>query len=181
MKVLLWGIGAVVAGLGVTALGIWSLRARQPQLREALPATPMQRLSRRGLAVGALLTLGLLAVVGYFGPERTMEDDAIRIGFTLLLLAILAVFALLSLRLMAWIRRRDTVVDERDRAILSGSHGLRSGAMLVTLAIWMIGLVESYQAQGSMPLYWLYFMFWSVLVVSLLTFPLGILFGYRSA
>lgn len=179
MKVVLWGIAAVVAGLAVTALGVRVLRAKQPPLDEPLPATPMQRLSRQGLVLGALLSAGVVALVLYFGPERTMEDDAVRLWFTLLLLAILAVFGFLALRVMAWVRREDSMLDERDRAILNGSHALRSVSMLVTLAVWMIGLVESYQAEGAMPLYWLYFVFWSVLVVSMLAFPLGILFGYR--
>jgi len=178
VRVVLWGIGAVAAGLAATALGVRLLRAKSPPLDEPLPPTPMQRLSRLGLLVGGALSLGLAALVLYFGPERTMADTPVRVGFTLLLLAILALFGLLSLRLSMWMRQ-DGLVDERDRAILSGSHGLRSVAMLVTLAVWMIGLTESYWAEGAMPLYWLYFVFWSVLVVSMLAFPLGILFGYR--
>lgn len=51
--------------------------------------------------------------------------------------------------------------------------------MLVTLAVWLIGLQESYRAEGAVPVFYLYLMFWSVLVVSLLAFPLGILLGYR--
>ncbi|MEZ4588484.1 MAG: hypothetical protein R2909_19060 [Gemmatimonadales bacterium] len=178
MKVVLWGIAALTAGLAATALGVRALRVKSPPLDEPLPATPMQRLSRIGLLAGAVLSAGLVALVLYFGPEGTMEDDTVRIGFTLLLLAILGLFGLLSLRLSIWMRRGD-VVDERDRAILSGSHALRSVAMLVTLAVWLIGLMESYQAEGAVPVYWLYFVFWSVLVVSMLAFPLGILFGYR--
>lgn len=181
MSVLIWGVAAVVAGLAVTAIGVWVVGRRHagPPLDEALPATPLQRLSRRGLLVGAVLTAGLVGWVLYFGPERTMEDDGVRLAFTLLLLAILAVFGFLALRVMAWTRRADGVLDERDRAILNGSHALRSASMLVTLAVWMIGLVESYRPDGVMPLYWLYLVFWSVLVVSMLAFPLGILVGYR--
>lgn len=178
MAAVLWGMAAVVAGLAVTALGIRWLREKQPPLDEPLPVTPMQRLSRLGLLLGAVMTVGLVALVLAFGPERTMAEDSVRMVFTLLLLSILAVFGFLSLRVSAWMRR-DGKVDERDRAILSGSHALRSSSMLVTLAVWLVGLIESYHAEGAMPLYWLYFVFWSVLVVSLLAFPLGILFGYR--
>ena len=71
------------------------------------------------------------------------------------------------------------MVDERDRAILSGSSGLQSGAVLTTLVVWVIGLTESFHAVGAVPLYYLNLVFWSCLVVNLLALPLGVLLGYR--
>ena len=112
-------------------------------------------------------------------PERTIGERAVRMAFTALLLTIVLVFALLSLRLRAWLRRGDGMVDERDRAILSGSSGLQSGAVLTTLVVWVIGLTESFHAVGAVPLYYLNLVFWSCLVVNLLALPLGVLLGYR--
>lgn len=124
MPVLLWGIAAVVAGLGVIALGMRVVARKGPALDEPLPATALQRLSRRGLWGGALLSAGLIGMVLYYGPERVSEDDPVRIAFTLILLVMLALFGFLALRVTGWLRRGDGVVDERDRAILGGSQGL---------------------------------------------------------
>ena len=75
--------------------------------------------------------------------------------------------------------RDDGTLDERDHEILSGSQSLRSAAILITLVIWLIGLQETFRAEGAVPIAYLYLVFWSCLVVSLLEFPLGILVGYR--
>ena len=181
MSMLIWGIAAVVAGVAVTATGVgMSSRARaEPPLPESLPPTPLQRLAQWGLLAGLVLLAAVVAVVLYFGPERTIEERAVRMAFTALLLTIVLVFALLSLRLRAWLRRGDGMVDERDRAILSGSSGLQSGAVLTTLVVWVIGLTESFHAVGAVPLYYLNLVFWSCLVVNLLALPLGVLLGYR--
>ena len=166
MSILGWGIAAVVAGMGVIAIGVRFIAAKHPgpPLDEPLPTTLLQRTAR---------------LVLRFGPQRVLEDDPVRISFTVLLVLILVVFAWLTLRVMVWVRREDGTLDERDRAILSGSQGLRSVAILMTLVVWMIGLQESFWAQGAVPIYYLNLVFWSCLVVSLLAFPLGILAGYR--
>ncbi len=180
MSILGWGIAAVVAGIGVIAIGVRVIAAKHPgpPLDEPLPATILQRTARRGLLIGGLLSLGLVALVLYAGPQRVIEDAPVRIGFTVLLVLILVVFAWLTLRVMSWVRREDGTLDERDRAILNGSQGLRSVAILMTLVVWMIGLQESFWSQGAVPIYYLNLVFWSCLVVSLLAFPLGILAGY---
>ena len=181
MKVLVWGVAALVAGVGVTAFGMRALVQRGAPLDpdEPLPATPMQRLARAGLMVGGFLSAGLVALVLYFGPERTFEEDPIRIGFTVLLVLILVVFAFLALRLMMWLRRDDGTLDERDQTILTGSHAIRSVAVLLTLVVWIIGLQESFWSEGAVPVVYLNLVFWSCLVVSLVALPVGILIGYR--
>jgi len=181
MSIQIWGIAAVVAGLAVIALGVRFVTARDegPPLDEPLPATRLQTLSRRGMLIGGILAMAMVALVLYFGPERWYEDDPVRIAFTLLLVMILAVFGFLTLRVGTWVRRDDGTLDERDHEILNGSQGLRSAAILITLVIWLIGLQETFRAEGAVPIAYLYLVFWSCLVVSLLAFPLGILVGYR--
>lgn len=180
MSALLWGVAAILAGMAAIWIGMKVVvGGRGAPLEEPLPVTPLQQLARRGLLLGGVLTAGLVATVLYFGPERTFGDDAVRIGFTMLLVAILVVFGVLALRLMAWVRREDGMLDERDRVILTGAHALRSVSMLLTLAVWMIGLQETFWSDGAVPVFYLNLVFWSCLVVSLLALPLGILFGYR--
>jgi len=181
MSILGWGIAAVVAGMGVIAIGVRFVTARNagPPLDEALPATQLQTIARRGLLIGGILAAGMVALVMYYGPDRWYDDDPIRITFTLLLVGILVVFGFLTMRVGGWVRRDDGTLDERDREILNGSQGLRSVAILTTLVIWLIGLQETFRAEGAVPIAYLYLVFWSCLVVSLLAFPLGILVGYR--
>jgi hypothetical protein len=180
MSILLWGIAALVAGALVVGVGVRRLSPVDgpPPLDEPLPDTPLQRLAQRGLWIGGALTAALVAYALYFGPERVQQDDPVRIGFTLILLVILAVFAWIALRTTSWARRDDGTLDERDLQILAASQGLRSAAILLTLAVWLIGLQESFHGAGSVPIYFLYLVFWSCLLVSLLAFPVGILVGY---
>lgn len=181
MSIVIWGIAALVAGMLVIAVGTRALGGapEHPPLDESLPDTPLQRLARRGLWAGAALMAVLVGYVFSFGPDRLLQDDPVRIGFTAILLVILGIFAGISLRVAGWVRRGDARLDERDRAILAASQGLRSVAVLLTLAVWTVGLQERYWDTGSVPISYLYLVFWSCLVVSLLAFPVGILAGYR--
>ncbi len=43
----------------------------------------------------------------------------------------------------------------------------------------MIGLVEHFHSAGAVPLFYMYLIFWSCLIVNLMALPIGILIGYR--
>lgn len=181
MPVLLWAILALVAGLLVLAI---AARAGAPSATSLpadveLPATHLQRLARRGLAAGLVLALAAGGLLVAYGPARLYESDRLRLGFTALLLGIAAVFLIAKARLRVWTRRGDGTLDERDRAILERAPAFQSGAMLVTLAVWIVGLVERFHGAGAVPHYYLYLVFWSCWVVDLLALPVGVLVGYR--
>ena len=144
-----------------------------------LPATALQKVSRWGLGLGAVLAAATAGVVLVYGPERTYDDDGIRLVFTLLLLAVLVVFAVVTALIKAWTTREDGTLDERDLEILGRAPAIQSAAMLVTMAVWMVGLVERFHEAGSVPLFYLYLIFWSCVVVNLLGLPMGVLLGYR--
>lgn len=185
MSAILWAILAIAAGLFVLTALTWLRRPRMPALEPGteFPPTPLQRLARWGLVLGALPGLAAVGMVLHYGAQTIYDDDHLRMGFTLLLLAIVAVFLVVTVRLRNWVVRRDGAgnggLDERDRAILGRAPSLQSAAMLVTLAAWMIGLVEHFHTAGAVPVFYLYLIFWSCWAVSLLAFPLGILLGYR--
>lgn len=182
MSALIWWLLALVAGLATTLMGARAMMrraGRDSAPEEPLPPTPLQRLSRMGLGAGGALTGVLVGVVLWFGPQRTFGDDSIRIAFMVVLLLILAVFGALTLRIFSWMRRPDGQLDERDRTILGSASAVSSGAVLVTLAISLVGLQESFRAEGAVPLVYLNLVFWSCIVVSLLALPLGILLAYR--
>jgi high-affinity Fe2+/Pb2+ permease len=183
MPVLLWGILAIVAGLAILAIAGRAGRATSPPLPPDvdLPRTALQRLAARGLVAGALLAAAAGAMVGVYGPERLNREDGPRLVFTVLLLAVAGVFLFVTMRVRTWARRGDGVLDERDRAILDRAPAYQATSMLVTIAIWMTGLIESYHDAGAVPLYYLYLVFWSCWIVDLLALPVGILVGYRRA
>jgi hypothetical protein len=181
MSPILWGILAIAVGLAGLTVVAWLRRPSLPPLEPGteLPATPLQRLARWGLLLGVLPAVAAGWMVVHYGPQRIYDDDGLRAVFTLFLLAIIAVFLVVTVRLKTWVARPDGPVDERDREILARAPAWQSGGMLVTLAAWMVGLIERFHAAGAVPLFYLYLVFWSCWAVSLLALPLGVLFGYR--
>lgn len=180
MSVVLWGILAIAVLFGGLTLIAWLRQPKLPPLEPGteLPATPLQRLAGWGLLLGLLPGVAIGWMLFRHGAQAIYDDDGLRAVFTALLLVIVGVFLVVVVRLKAWLSRTDGTLDERDRAILTGAPRLQSAAMLVTLAAWMIGLIERFHAAGAVPMVYLYLIFWSCWAVSLLAFPLGILVGY---
>jgi hypothetical protein len=180
MSVILWGIIAIAAGLAGFSVVAWLRRPKLPPLEPGteLPATPLQRLAAWGLLAGLLPAIAAGGMVVWYGPRMIYDDDALRLAFTLLLLLVVAVFLVATVRLKTWVRRADATLDERDRAILARAPALQSTAMLLTLAAWLVPLIEHFHSAGAVPLFYLYLIFWSCWAVSLLALPLGILVGY---
>lgn len=180
MSVIMWAVLALLGGLGVVWIGTRrALPAREP-LPEGveLPPTLVQRLSWWSLGVGLVLSAGAAAVVVANGPDRTYGDDGVRLLFTGLVLAAVVVVGGATM----WGKQRALKAggfDERDEAILARAPAAQGGAMLVTLAIWVIGLTERFHAAGAVPVFYLYLLFWSCLLVNLMALPVGVLAGYR--
>lgn len=180
MSVLMWAVLALLGGLGVVWIRVRrELPAREP-LPEgvALPATLLQRVSWWALGVGLVLSAGAAAVVVVNGPDRTYADDGVRMLFTLLVLAAIAAVGGASI----WGKQsalKPSAFDERDQAILARAPAVQGVAVIVALAIWIIGLAEHFHAAGAVPVFYLYLLFWSCLLVNVLALPVGILAGYR--
>jgi ABC-type transport system involved in cytochrome c biogenesis permease subunit len=181
MTIVLWSVLAL--GAGFVALWVAARRARreEPPLPDdiELPATPLQRISRWGVGLSAVLAVAAAALLLWNGAEATFDSDSLRITFTLLLVGIVAVVGGVGIWLRAQVGRSDGLLDERDRAILGRAPAAQAMAMLVTLAVWTIGLAEHFHDAGAVPVFYLYLVFWSVVVVDLLGLPVGILMGYR--
>ena len=181
MPVVLWGVLALAAGLmAVVVFGRRAVPSAPPLPADVeLPSTPLQRISWWGLGLGGAVGVGAAGVVIAYGPQRTYDDDGVRSLFMLLLLGVFVV----SAGVAGWVKskssRDDGTLDERDREILGRAPALQSAATLVTLAVWMVGLVERFHDVGAVPLFYLYLVFWSCVVVNLLALPMGVLLGYR--
>jgi len=181
MSFILWGILAIAVVMAGFAVLTWFRTPKLPPLEPGteLPATPLQRLARWGLVLGLLPGIAIGVMLLRYGAQAIYDDDRLRSVFTALLLLIAAVFLIVVTRLKIWVSRVDGTLDERDRSILAAAPRLQSAGMLVTLAGWMVWLIERFHGAGAVPLVYLYLLFWSCWVVSLLMFPLGILLGYR--
>lgn len=144
-----------------------------------MPATALQRLATRTLVIIGALTLLVVALVAYYGPLMSWQSDSIRVTATVLLVVALAVFAFYGARVQRWTARDDGRLDERDRIVLASAPAGQAPALLVTLAVWMIALTETHRTTGVVPTEYLYLVFWSCVMVSVLALLAGVLLGYR--
>ena len=183
MKVILFSVIALGAAFVVFFIAVRRAQRRLPPIvlapGEKLPTTPLQRLAQRCLVLILLPTLAAAAVVVYHGVQVWWDSDPVRLTATGLLLLALGVFAAYGVRIGIWTARDDGTLDERDRAILASAPAGQAPAMLVTLAAWMIGLIEAYHGAGAVPSLFLYLIFWSCLMVSVLALLAGVVIGYR--
>ncbi|MFC1661011.1 hypothetical protein ACFL3S_06100 [Gemmatimonadota bacterium] len=181
MPILIWGVLALAVGF----IGLWVMARRAMPPAPPLPpdvelgATPLQRAARWGLGVGLFLAACAAVVIVWYGPETTYDDDNIRLAFTFLLLAVLVSLVVSTSWIVVRARRDKSLMDERDRAILDRAPAVQGIAVILTLAVWMIGLVEHFRPVGAIPTYYMYLVFWCCLLVHLMGLPLGILIGYR--
>lgn len=183
MSPILWII------IAIGAAGIWSyiaVRRTQHVLKpvampphEPMPMTPLQRVVWQALVPTLLFAVIAGWMVGYHGVEAVWNNDSVRITVTLLLLAALGGYTYYIARLRLWLTKDDGTLDERDRAILAAAPAGQAPAMMVAMAAWMIALTERYHQAHLVPSAYLYAMFWTLLLVSIIASLLGILVGYR--
>lgn len=183
MTVILWLVAALVAALGVLFAAAWLSQGRQPPIElpagAAIPTTPLQRLARLTLGVGLGFASAAATLVASQGPQAFAESDRVRLSATALILAAVGVLGWFGIRAGIWARRDDGTLDERDQAILARAPAGQSVAILVILAAWVIALTETHRLTGLVPSIFLYLIFWSCVLVSLLALPIGVLVGYR--
>lgn len=183
MAVILWAILALGAGGLVLGLGARRLLVRRPALDllpgEELGSTMLERAARVSLIIGLMLAAVAAGLVAWAGPQSFYQRDSLRLGVTMILLAALVVASGFAIRAKAWSRRPDGPLDERDQTILERAPALEGMAMLVTLAVWVVGLQERFLGAGAVPMVYLYLIFWSMLMVKALALPIGVLIAYR--
>lgn len=183
MKLILLGIIAVGVAFALLDFSVRSARRRLPPIAlpagEKMSATVLQRLAAMTLAIVLLFTIAAVAVVAYNGADVFWDNDTVRLTTTGLLLAGVVAFAIYNGRVWRWTARDDGPLDERDRVILAAAPAGQAPAMIVTLAAWMIALTETYGSTQFVPSVFLYLIFWSLLMVSLLGLLAGVVMGYR--
>jgi hypothetical protein len=181
MSVLLWGVLAIAAGFAALWIAGRRVMPKVPPLPTDLeiPTTPMQRTARWGLAGGLVFGAAAAAVLVFFGPDYVYDTDNVRVVFTLLVFASIAVPGGTAIQLKQRAKAHPENMDERDSAILERAPAIQSVATVITLAVWVVGLGQRFHDAGAVPMFYLYLVFWSCLVVNVIGLPVGILIGYR--
>jgi hypothetical protein len=183
MSVILWAVLALLAGLAALALGarrVISSPTRPPlPPGEVLAPTILERTARLALGLGLIFVLAAGALVVWTGAETFYRQESVRIPVTVLLVVALVVFSMFAMRAASWARQPDGPLDERDRAILEHAPAIEGLPMIITLALWVVGLQQTFWGQGAVPLVYLYLVFWSMLLVKAMALPVGVLVGYR--
>ena len=183
MPVILWIIIALAAAV---AWSYVTVRRTQRIVRHAavptgerMPMTSTQRVAWQALIPTLLLTLAAGSITAYHGVIAVWDNDHVRTLVTVLLIAALGGYTYYIARLRTWLTRDDGTLDERDRAILASAPAAQAPAMMVALATWMIYLTETFHATHLVPSAYLYAMFWTLLMVSIIASLFGVVIGYR--
>jgi hypothetical protein len=181
MSVILWAVMATAVALVGIGYAIRKIMPPPPPLPPDVefPATALQRAAMWSLGVGVLLAAGAAALVFLRGPQATLENDALRLSFTFLVLGVVATVGIAVMWLYRRARRETGLLDERDRLILDRAPAIQGVGTILTVVAWQIGLTEYFREAGSVSTDYLFFVVWSCLVVYSLGLPLGVLIGYR--
>jgi hypothetical protein len=136
---------------------------------------PLQKRAWWGLAIGLAFAVAFTVVFIVRGGIETFDNDqGFRIIIDILWIGSLAA----NLLIINLLLRRPGSVDERDRLILDRAPRIQWLAVVVALVAWTIALNEVYRNPDLMPTDFLYVIFMSVLIISVLGQSLGIIFGY---
>ena len=135
---------------------------------------PLQRRALFGLVFGVAWAMAIIVVFILMGGTSTFDEDS---GFRLIIDG-LWIGGLVVYLLLFQTFRRPGQFDERDKTIMERSTRVQWLAVIISQVAWIIGLSESYHAQGQIPVIFLYIMFIFTLVVSSVAQSIGILVGY---
>lgn len=136
---------------------------------------PLQKRAFYGLLIGFIWIVAIVVVFILKGGVSAFDEDQ---GFRLIVDGLWIGGLVVYLIIFETILRRPGYVDERDKLILDKAPRFQWLAVIFSLVAWVIALSESYQDEG-VPVVFLYLIFMSVLIVSMIGQSIGILIGYR--
>ncbi len=137
---------------------------------------PLQRRAFYSLIIGVVWIVAIIVVFILKGGVSAFNEDQ---GFRLIIDGLWIGGLVVYLILFKTVLGRPGNVDERDKLILAKSPRFQWLAVIFSLVAWVIALSESYHDEGQLPVVFLYLIFMSVLIVSMIGQAIGILIGYR--
>jgi hypothetical protein len=143
--------------------------------------TSLQKRAIYILAADIILTIILVVIFTIKGGITIYKSDpSFRVVIDILYVGILA----LNLALMPSIFRKskpqksEVALDERDISILIKTPIIQLWAVIILLLAWVIILTEIYWNTGQIPVIYLSIIFFSIMIISSISYAAGILIGY---
>ena len=137
---------------------------------------PLQKRALYGLIFGVVWAVAIIAVFIMRGGVNTFNED---VGFRLIVDGLWIGGLVAYLILFRTIMLKPGKFDERDKLIMDRAPRVQWMAVIIALVVWMIALSEIYHDAGQVPVVFLFLIFMSSLIVSMIAQSIGILIGYR--
>ena len=138
---------------------------------------PLQKRAWLGLGIGVVTSVAILVVLIIKGATSFYDDNAMRWLITGLVVGMLVAWAVILAPSISG--RGKALYDERDKAIIRRAQQVQLWGVIGLMVVWTIALTEVYWDQGQIPIVFPYLIFWSVMMVNMLSQSIGILIGYR--
>lgn len=136
---------------------------------------PLQKRALYGLIFGIVWVITIVVIFILMGGAAAYDED---VTFRSIIMGLWIGGLVAYLILFETVRNKPGKVDERDRLVITQAGTTQWWSVIVALVIWVISLSEIYHEQGQVPVIFLYLIFISVLIVSMIAQCLGILIGY---
>jgi hypothetical protein len=136
---------------------------------------PLQKRALYGVAFGVVWAIAIVVVFILKGGIGIFDED---VQFRSIIYGLWIGGLVAYLILFETLFRKPGKVDERDKLILAWAPAIQWRAVIFTMVAWVIVLSESYHEEGQIPVIFLFIMFMSILIVSMIAQCLGILIGY---
>ena len=137
---------------------------------------PLQKRALYGLIFGVVWAVAIIVVFIMRGGVNAFNTD---VGFRLIIDGLWIGGLVVYLILFRTIMRKPGKFDERDKLIMDRAPKVQWMAVIIALVVWMITLSEIYHDVGQVPVVFLFLIFMSSLIVSMVAQSVGILVGYR--
>jgi hypothetical protein len=136
---------------------------------------PLQKRALYGLVFGILWAIAIVVVFIVKGGVSTFDEDT---QFRAIMDGLWIGGLVAYLVLFETILHKPGMIDERDKSIITWSTRVQWLAVIFTMVVWVIALSEVYHEEGQIPVIFLFLIFASILIVSMIAQCLGILIGY---
>ena len=136
---------------------------------------PLQKRALYGVAFGVLWAIAIVAVFLLKGGAGNFSED---VQFRSIIDGLWIGGLIAYLILFETLLHKPGKVDERDKLIMAWAPAIQWRAVIFTMAAWVIALSEVYHEQGQIPVIFLFIVFMSILIVSMIAQCAGILVGY---
>jgi len=137
---------------------------------------PLQKRALYGLIFGVVWAVAIIVVFIMRGGVNAFNAD---VGFRLIVDGLWIGGLVVYLILFRTIIGKRGKFDERDKLIMDRAPRVQWWAVIIALVVWMITLSEVYHDVGQIPVVFLFLIFMSSLIVSMIAQSIGILVGYR--